>query len=74
MRYTKNGSLDKSFGRHGKVTTVFDGSGGNDIVETVLRQPDGKLVAAGSSASGSGYEFALARYNANGSLDTSFGR
>jgi uncharacterized delta-60 repeat protein len=74
VRYTRNGALDKSFGRQGKVTTVFEGSGGNDVAETLLRQPDGKLVAAGSSAGGSGFEFVLARYNGNGSLDTSFGR
>jgi uncharacterized delta-60 repeat protein len=73
VRYTSNGSLDKSFARRGKVTTVFDGTGGNDVAETLLRQPDGKLVAAGSSAGGSGIEFALARYNSDGSLDTSFG-
>jgi uncharacterized delta-60 repeat protein len=73
LRYDRDGSLDKSFGRHGKVTTVFR-TGGNDVAETLLRQPNGKLVAAGSSAGGLGFEFALARYNPNGSLDTSFGR
>jgi uncharacterized delta-60 repeat protein len=73
VRYNSDGSLDKSFGHGGKVTTTF-GPGGNDRAGTLLRQPDGKLVAAGSSAGSSGSEFALARYNSDGSLDTSFGR
>ena len=36
-------------------------------------QSDGKIVAAGRTSVGGGYDFALVRYNANGSLDTSFG-
>ena len=36
-------------------------------------QSDGKIVAAGSSYNGSNYDFALVRYNTNGTLDTAFG-
>lgn len=70
IRYESNGSLDRSFGRRGKVTTTLDGGG---LSGALLRQRDGKLVVAGSSAQGSGFEFALARFDSNGGLDTSFG-
>ena len=38
----------------------------------VAIQPDGKIVVAGTSFTGTSYRFALARYNDDGSLDTSF--
>jgi len=66
-RYNADGSLDSSFGTDGKVITNFGSS--NDQVLALVLQPDGKLVAAG----GSNGNFALARYNANGSIDSSFG-
>jgi uncharacterized delta-60 repeat protein len=72
-RYNPNGSLDASFGNSGLVTTNFSGTAQDEIFAAIL-QPDGKIVAVGASdAGGAGDNFALARYNANGSLDTSFG-
>lgn len=70
-RYNTNGTLDTSFNGTGKVTTAFS-SGSSDIAYSVAVQPDGKIVAAGSTFSGSNSDFALARYNANGTPDTSF--
>src|SRR5207237_273499 len=70
-RYNAAGSLDTSFGTGGKVTTAI-GSTDDKAIALVL-QPDGKLVAAGYSKGGSNIAFALARYNADGSLDASFG-
>ncbi|MDE2180609.1 MAG: hypothetical protein KGJ40_07160, partial [candidate division NC10 bacterium] len=67
-RYNADGSLDPSFGGGGTVTTGFEGTTLDDAFALIL-QPDGKLVAAGSS----GLTFALARYNADGSLDPGFG-
>ncbi|MBC7912084.1 MAG: hypothetical protein H7Y30_16370 [Pyrinomonadaceae bacterium] len=66
------GTLDPAFGTGGKVTSHF---GGGDIGDTVLVQPDGKIIVVGTSYphSGSGPDFAVARYNTNGSFDTSFG-
>jgi uncharacterized delta-60 repeat protein len=61
------GALDPSFGTGGLVTTEF---GGSDSASAVAVEPDGRIVAAGTDGAG---DFALARYNANGSLDTSFG-
>ncbi|MEV6050381.1 calcium-binding protein [Streptomyces sp. NPDC052107] len=71
-RYNLDGSLDTTFGTGGKVVTDF-GTGDNDIANGVVVQTDGKIVAAGSGVSGSTLDFALARYNTDGSLDTTFG-
>ncbi|MEU0402110.1 calcium-binding protein [Streptomyces sp. NPDC006197] len=68
-RYNANGSLDTGFGTGGKVTTDF---GGTDQARGMALQADGKIVVAGASNAGGTYDFALARYNANGSLDTGF--
>ncbi len=66
------GALDPTFGSGGVVTSSF--STGLNIAEDVLVQPDGKIVAAGSADMGrTSYDFLVARYNANGTLDTSFG-
>jgi uncharacterized delta-60 repeat protein len=65
-RYNLDGSLDTSFDGDGKVTTDF---GGLDGALGVAIQPDRKIVAAGFT----GDDFSLARYNLDGSLDTSFG-
>jgi len=70
VRYNRDGSLDRSFGTGGKVSTDL---GENDVVNALVLQPDGKLVAAGSSLASDRAVFALARYNRNGTLDTSFG-
>jgi uncharacterized delta-60 repeat protein len=69
-RYNPNGTLDTTFDGDGKVTTDFD-TGGETAFALVI-QPDGKIVAAGNARIGTTTNFALARYNANGSLDTTF--
>jgi uncharacterized delta-60 repeat protein len=70
-RYNTDGTLDASFGSGGKVTTSFGGGG---VARALAVQPDGKLVAAGSSTGeGNRSDFALVRYQTNGSLDASFG-
>ncbi|HEV3365524.1 MAG TPA: delta-60 repeat domain-containing protein, partial [Acidimicrobiia bacterium] len=63
------GDLDTSFGTGGKVTTDF---GGYEGASAVAVQSDGKIVVAGYTYGGV-EDFAIARYNANGSLDTGFG-
>ena len=70
-RYNPNGSLDTSFSGDGKQTTNFGGSAfEGEGASGVVLQSDGKIVAVGRG--GSGYDFALARYNPNGTLDPSF--
>ena len=71
-RYNANGSLDTGFNSTGKLVTDF-GSGTSDVGYSVTVQADGKIVVAGYSNSGGSYDFAVARYNTDGSLDTSFG-
>jgi uncharacterized delta-60 repeat protein len=70
-RYDSNGSLDRSFGTGGKVTTSFpDGNAGANILALL---PDGRIVVAGTATSVSSSSFLLARYASDGRLDTSFG-
>lgn len=76
-RFNPDGSIDASFGAGGKVITDFF-SGSDDIATAVCLQPDGKIIAAGHTVSFAvgvtvGEEFAVVRYNGDGSLDTSFG-
>jgi uncharacterized delta-60 repeat protein len=65
-RYNSNGTLDTTFDGDGKVTT--DITSQYDMADSVTIQNDGKIVVAGT-ANG---DFALARYNSDGSLDTTF--
>ena len=67
VRLNSNGSVDTSFDGDGKLTTAFNPY--YDNAQGVIVQPNGKIVVAGSD----GYDFNLARYNADGSLDASFG-
>src|SRR5438552_18493108 len=71
-RFNRNGTLDPGFGTAGEVTTQL-GSSANSAARGVAIQADGKILVAGSAGPGGSQEFALARYNANGSLDATFG-
>ena len=71
-RYTRSGALDRTFGRKGQVSTYF----GRDTngAYAVAIQPDGRIVAAGVASGGAAATgIAVARYNANGGLDPTFG-
>jgi uncharacterized delta-60 repeat protein len=73
-RYFPNGSLDPSFGAAaGTPGRVVTDLGGDDEINEVLLQRDGKIVAAGPSDAGGTNDFATVRYQADGSLDLSFG-
>jgi uncharacterized delta-60 repeat protein len=72
-RYNTNGVLDRNFDRDGKLTRYFPASDGTFYAIAV--QSDGKVVVAGRAKNVSdNYDFALARYNADGSLDRNFNR
>jgi len=76
-RYRNDGIPDTSFGNGGALTTSFGGSFA--AASALMLQPDGKIVVAGTvdfnpDVPGSGLDFALARYNSNGTLDGSFGK
>jgi uncharacterized delta-60 repeat protein len=75
-RYNKDGTLDLSFGREGTIRTdFFSAGGGFEVANSVAIQPDGKIIAAGYANGGGtiNFDFALARYNPDGSLDKGFG-
>ncbi|MFQ5922276.1 MAG: LamG-like jellyroll fold domain-containing protein, partial [Anaerolineales bacterium] len=68
-RYNTDGSLDTTFDGDGRVTTDINGE---DRGEAVSLQTDGKIIAAGNTNFAINGDFALVRYNTDGSLDTSF--
>ncbi len=70
VRYNTDGSLDTSLDTDGKVTTPFLGE---DNASELLLRPDGRMIAAGTTETGTVSDFALAGYNTDGSLDASFG-
>jgi uncharacterized delta-60 repeat protein len=74
VRLNADGSLDPSFGRDGRTT--LDVPGVNGTAYVVLRQADGRIVAAGTVrdvTASDDSNFGLARYNEDGSVDASFG-
>ena len=74
------GELDPSFGQGGLVRTYFSGVNRKDAARALALQPDGKIVAVGEFYDALGlvrygtYGFAVARYNGDGSPDSSFDR
>jgi uncharacterized delta-60 repeat protein len=76
FRLQEDGELDPTFAGTGRVWTPITPGGGNDRATGVALQPDGKIVVAGRAKPldpDAGYNFALARYTADGELDDSFG-
>jgi uncharacterized delta-60 repeat protein len=74
-RYNADGSLDKTFGNSGVALTNI-ASNSFDRIYAIALQTDGKIVAVGGTTppNSSSREMALVRYNANGTLDTTFGK
>src|SRR5262249_5918900 len=66
------GSLDPAFGNGGLVTTNLGWTSDQRVV--IAQQADGKTIAAGSTPDQNGIaDFALVRYQTDGSLDPTFG-
>jgi uncharacterized delta-60 repeat protein len=71
-RYDSGGRLDATFAGDGKVVSNFGSA--SESARAVAIQPDGRIVVAGTSSSRErASDFLVARYNADGALDTSFG-
>jgi len=72
VRYKTNGTVDSTFGINGEQIINF---GSNTIVGEAVLQPDDKIIVAGYSTDflNTTADFALARYSANGMLDSTFG-
>ncbi|MCW3124779.1 MAG: hypothetical protein JWO03_437 [Bacteroidetes bacterium] len=72
LRLMADGSVDNSFGTNGHVITAVGDS--DEAMYSLLVQPDGRIIAAGSSIDSNGqYRNALIRYNADGTADHTFG-
>jgi uncharacterized delta-60 repeat protein/uncharacterized repeat protein (TIGR01451 family) len=69
-RYNDNGTLDGTFGTGGKVTTA---SGPVLAGYALAIQGDRKIIVGGNFFNGTNYDIALARYNVDGTLDSTFG-
>ena len=65
------GAPDATFGS-GFGTVITPIGSGTDVAYSLALQPDGMIVVAGTCSNGSDYDFCLARYLANGALDTNF--
>lgn len=70
VRFNTNGSIDESFANNGKLQENILQA--NTAFNSVAIQNDGKIIAGGFGSNGKDLDFALARYNTNGSLDKSF--
>jgi uncharacterized delta-60 repeat protein len=76
VRYNPNGSLDTNFDNDGIVFLGMNAPDLSNSLNDVALQSDGKIVAAGSGQTGFGFngsDFALIRFNPNGSIDPTFG-
>lgn len=71
VSYAQSGVLDTTFGNNGIVTTVITGS--YNLAHTSVVQADGKILVAGEAGEPTPMQVAIARYNTDGTLDTSFG-
>ena len=69
-RYLSNGSLDTTWNGTGKVTTSI--VTGSNSANAITLQPDGKVLLAGTCDNGTDYDFCVARYLSNGTIDTTW--
>jgi uncharacterized delta-60 repeat protein len=73
LRYQTDGQLDTAFGDHGVATAAFSGSAMEAGWGAVVVQSDGRVLVSGVSNWSEGGRFAIARFDATGAVDTSFG-
>jgi uncharacterized delta-60 repeat protein len=74
LRLDTNGALDPSFGSNGIATTRFTGSTLNNLGRKLVLQPGGRIVLVGYVAvDATTFRCGIARFNANGTLDATFG-
>ena len=73
-RFDKNGSIDETFGIDGESIAIF-GDAKSFCNSAIIQyaQNDEKIITAGHSWNGNNFDFALSRYNSNGSIDNTFG-
>lgn len=72
FRYDETGSLDAGFGTAGRASASFGGDG--EVATAVVTAPGGKILVSGWMDTGTtGLELAIARFDATGALDPTFG-
>lgn len=71
-RYNQDGSQDISFGNKGSVVTPVKANAGS--FQSIVVMSDGKIIAGGYSAVSTLVDIVIMRFNADGSLDNSFGQ
>ena len=72
VRYQPDGNWDTTFGNKGLIVRSI--GEGDDVATSMALQPDGKIIVAGSSTNGNYEDFALVRFNYNGTMDSTFGK
>ncbi|MEP6705227.1 MAG: hypothetical protein ABJB34_10525, partial [Acidobacteriota bacterium] len=73
VRFNSNGSPDMTFGTNGQTFTPIGAGAAQDKAKSVAIQANGKIVVGGFTLNISNYNFAVVRYNRNGSLDSRWG-
>jgi uncharacterized delta-60 repeat protein len=71
VRFNADGTIDTGFGSEGQISLPFGDYGWDSQAQDILVQPDDKIVVAGGAWTT--YDFAIARLNPDGSLDSGFG-
>ncbi|MBW1783651.1 MAG: hypothetical protein JRL30_23290 [Deltaproteobacteria bacterium] len=71
LRYNEDGTLDPAFGTNGIVT--YEGGYGNDGFRELVIQTNGRIVVSGYTLTEKDFDVLTARYNADGTLDNTFG-
>ena len=66
------GDLDTTFSQDGRVVTSFGSTWSGGVYDVAI-QPDTKIVAVGLVSHNTSHGIGLARYNSDGTLDTTFG-
>jgi uncharacterized delta-60 repeat protein/uncharacterized repeat protein (TIGR01451 family) len=72
VRYTSLGALDATFDSDGRKTYDVAGNGHDDHANGVALDSQGRIVAGGFAFNGTDNDFAVARFKADGTIDTSF--
>jgi uncharacterized delta-60 repeat protein len=79
-RLTASGRLDRTFGDRGRVVAQLGarcrdcfGLSPHSSVDTIVIQPNGKILVGGQRSGASGYAFLVARFTSRGRLDRTFG-
>ena len=72
VRYESTGRIDRQFGDNGRVLTDLTGTGSSDQASAVAIGSIGRIVVAGFSKAGRTSDFAVARYNPDGTPDNTF--